>query len=527
MLYITVKSSAPASIRRSCAAKQAARNRRITRRMDAHKARTAVYTPAVIVPPVSPAVRVAAMLITDDITGRFARAAAGFAVRRVYPKGILTRTTDGAYTYVQPDGPAYLEQVDNGPAYHRPATPYTGSTAAACPVSYHPGIKLATPTASPAPLYKSSYSAQHAVQAAAVSPLLNLAGAVACNVVKRRYSDSAVSRFLTLQWDNVHDAARNNAAENIDDLTEEYTKAAAALDAAETLAKHDCKILGITGHVRARYIEENTAAEKAALQAVKSHITAAEKLDNTSISDFADIKSAAYLAGFELLEQYAHFMVKKGGTMSKNIDSEELINALIARNTAEKEDLTAARAAVEETKDAAHKAGYTRLMDFAPYREAKEKLAKYRRRNLIITMSSAARSFIGQEDHGGKVQAADIDAAARRAKDVTSAENAALYKAVDSAAKEDSYYTTARADIISAVQDAKGKIVIAAIIDGYTVEQVTAHLAKVYPSEKWYSRKVYRLFAAARADIANCDAFKDSVQCRTYLAYLTAAAAKE
>ena len=39
MLYITVKSSAPASVRRSCAAKQAAKTRRLNARRAAHAAR--------------------------------------------------------------------------------------------------------------------------------------------------------------------------------------------------------------------------------------------------------------------------------------------------------------------------------------------------------------------------------------------------------------------------------------------------------------------------------------------------------
>lgn len=472
--------------------------------------------PAVCITPLSPAVRIASMLITDDITGRFSRHAAAVAVARIYPRPVLTHTADG-YTYIQPDGPARLVAVDDGPAYSRPAAPYNGNTADSVPVSYHPGINAAAPTAAPAPLYKSSYTAQHTMQAAAVTPLQNLAGAVACNVVKRRYSDTAVSRFLTLQWDNVHDAARNNAAQNMENLAVQYETAAAAFDAAETLAKRDAKILGLSGHVKSRYIAENTAAEKAALQSVKNHIAAAEKLDNTTVSDFADIKSAAYLAGLELLEQFARWTVKNGGTAPENVDDDTLINALISRNSAEKEDLKAARAAVEFTKDAARKSGYIRLMDFAPYREAKERLAKYRRRNLVIVMSSAARSYIGQEDHGGKVQAADIDAAARRAKDVTSAENAALYRAVDSAAKEDSYYTAARADILNTVQDVQARAAIACIIDGYTMEATAARLASLYPAEKWYKMRISRLVAAARANIAHADGYRDNVQCTAYL----------
>lgn len=515
MLYITAKSSAPAAVRRSCAAKMSARTRRLNARSAARVDRAARIAkehkpaPAVCITPVSPAARIAAMLITDDITGRFSARATASSARRVYPRPILTRTDKG-YIYVQPDGPARMVATDDGPAYRAPAKPYTGSTVESVPTSYHPGIKLASPTAAPAPLYKSSYKAQHTMQAAAVTPLQNLAGAVACNAVKRRYSDTAVSRFLTLQWDNVRDAKRNDAAETVDNLAIQYEDAAAALDAAETLAKRDAKILGLIEHVRARYIADNTSAEKAALQSVKERITAAEKLDNTTLSDFADVKSAAYMAGYELLKQYAAYLNKKDGKTSKSIDCEELVNSLIARNNAEKEDLQAARAAVEATKDAAKKAGYTRLMDFAPYRDAKAALAKYRRRNLVITMSSAARTYIGGEDHGGKVQAADIDAAARRSKDVQSAENAALYKAVDNAAKEDAYYTAARADILSCVHDKQARAVCSGIMDGLTQTQI-ARALNISQS------KVCRLFVIARADIARAEGYRDNVQCKLYL----------
>jgi hypothetical protein len=94
----------------------------------------------VLITPITPAARIAAMLITDDITGRFTRHAAAVAVARVYPRPVLTRTVEG-YRYIQPDGPAYLAPVDNAPAYRRPAVPYTGGTAESVPVSYHPGIK--------------------------------------------------------------------------------------------------------------------------------------------------------------------------------------------------------------------------------------------------------------------------------------------------------------------------------------------------------------------------------------------------
>ena len=522
MLYLTEKSSAPATVRRSTSARIAARARRIARRAAARVYRAAriadthTAPAAVLITPITPAARVAAMLITDDITGRFTRHAAAVAVARVYPRPVLTRT-NGGYCYIQPDGPAYLAPVDNAPAYRRPAVPYTGGTAESVPVSYHPGIKAAAPTAAPAPLYKSSYAAQHTMHTGAVSPLMGLAGAVACNVVKRRFEDSAAPRFLTLQWDNVRDANRNTAAQNMENLAVQYEHAAAALDAAQTLAKRDAKILGLTGHVKTRYIAENTAAEKAALQSIKDSIAAAEKCDNTTISDFADIKSAAYIAGYELLTQFARWTVKNGGKAPENIDCDDLINTLIARNKSEKEDLKAARAAVDAAKDAARRAGYARLMDFAPYRDAKEQLKKYRRRNLVIVMSSAARTYIGGVDHGGNVHAADIDGAARRAKNVQSAENAALYKAVDNAAVYDEHYTAARADILNTVQDARARAAVACIIDGYTMDQTAARLAQLYPAEKWYKMRVSRLIAAARADIAAADGYRDTVQCAAYL----------
>lgn len=521
MLYLPEKSTAPAAVRRSSSARIAARTRRVNaraaRRVQRAAAIASAHTtaPAVCITPVSPAVRIATMFITDDITGRFTRSAAAVTISRIYPRPILTHTING-YTYIQPHGAPVLATVDNTTAYRAPAKPFTGSTAESVPASYHPGIQDAAPTAAPAPLYKSSYAAQHAMNAAA-SPLQNLAGAVACNVVKRRYSDTAVSRFLTLQWDNIHDTARNNAAQNMENLSSQYEHAAAALDAAESLAKRDAKILGLSGHVKTRYIAENTAAEKAALQSVKNHIAAAEKLDNTTISDFADIKSAAYIAGFELLKQFARWTVKNGGTAPENVDNDAFINTLLARNAADKDAIAAARAAVESTKDAARKAGYNRLMDFAPYRDAKTALAKYRRRSLIIIMSSAARTYIGQADHGGKTIAADIDAAARRAKDVQSAENAALYKAVDNAAVYDEHYAAASADILNVVQDARARAAVACIMDGYTMDQIAARLAQMFPAEKWYKMRVSRLIAAARADIAAADGYRDTVQCAAYL----------
>ncbi len=490
MLYLTEKTSAPATVRRSTSARIAARTRRIARRAAARVQRTAriaaahTAPAAVLITPITPATRIAAMLITDDITGRLTRHVAAVAVARVYSS---------------------------------PAVPYTGGTTKNVPVSCHPGIKAAAPTAAPAPLYKSSYAAQHTMHGGAVSPLMSLAGAVACNVVKRRFEDSAAPRFLSLQWDNVRDAKRDTAAQNVENLAIQYAHAAAALDAAQTLAKRDAAILGLTGHVKSRYIAENTAAEKAALQSIKDSIAAAEKCDNTTISDFADIKSAAYIAGYELLAQFARWTAKNGGETPKNVDCNSLITALIARNNAEKNDLTATRAAVDAAKDAARRAGYTRLMDFAPYRDAKEQLKKYRRRNLVIVMSSAARAYIGTVDHGGNVHAADIDGAARRAKNVQSAENAALFKAVDNAAAYDEHYTAARVDILNTVQDARARAAVACIIDGYTMDQTAARLAQLYPAEKWYKMRVSRLIAAARADIAAADGYRDTVQCAAYL----------
>lgn len=449
--------------------------------------------------------------VSDSYTVNAAR------VTEERPAPLFVQTAPKKYTRVEVQGPGLIKPIQDATAYRRPATPYTGSSAENVPASYHPGIAAAAPTAAPAPLYKSSYAAQHTMHGGAITPLMGLAGAVACNVVKRRFEDSAAPRFLTLQWDNVRDAKRNSAAQNMDKLTAQYEKAAAALNAAESLAKRDVKLLGLTGHVKAHYIAENTAAEKAALQSIKNAIVAAEKYDSDTISDFADIKHSAYIAGYELLEQYARWTVKNGGKAPETIDCDELINSLISRNQSEKENLKSARAAVESTKEAARRAGYSRLMDFAPYRNAKEQLTKYRRRNLIIVMSSAARTYIGEEDHGGKVHAADIDGAARRSKDVQSAENAALYKAVDNAAVYDEHYTAARADILSVIQDARARAAVACIMDGYTMDAIAARLAQMYPAEKWYKMRISRLVAAARADIANSDGYKDNVQCTAYL----------
>lgn len=126
MLYLTEKSSAPATVRRSTSARIAARSRRIARRAAARVQRAAriadthTAPAAVLITPITPAARIAAMLITDDITGRFTRHAAAVAVARVYPRPVLTRT-NGGYCYIQPDGPAYLAPVDMPP--HTAAPP--------------------------------------------------------------------------------------------------------------------------------------------------------------------------------------------------------------------------------------------------------------------------------------------------------------------------------------------------------------------------------------------------------------------
>ena len=374
-----------------------------------------------------------------------------------------------------------------------------------------------TTPAAPAPTYKASYAAQHTIMGNVQTPLLDIAGAVACNAVKYRYQDSGLPRFLSLQWDNSRDFARNNAGKNIQTLADDYTAAAAALAAAEDIAKRDAKILGLKNHVKSQYISENTAAEKTALQRVKNAIVAAEKLDNTTISDFADIKSAAYIAGYNLLSQYFRWYAKKNGVSFETVDCEECINSMLAYNAAEKDALNAAKKARDDAKDAAKKAGYKRLVDFAPYQAAKQLYDKYNNRNLIAVMARAARAYIGGQDHDGKSIAADIDAAARRAKDVTSAENAALYKAVDDAAEYDAYYTAIRADLLSIVQDDRARVALAAYIDGYTMQAIAARLAAVYPTEKWYTMRVSRLIATARADIANADGYKDNIQCTAYL----------
>ena len=466
------------------AAKRAARRAAIVARAAcAHSP-----APAVICPPLSMRTRIAAMLETDIIQGRH------------------SGTT-----------------VDTVP-YSRPATPYKGSTAAACPKSYHPGIDAAAPTSAPAPLYSSSYAAQHSAATPMSTPLMDIAGAIACNVVKRQYSDTAHSKFQGLLWDNTADYIAAQAAAGMPDLLDRVETAAADYAAATDAAKHDCKALGLSGHVRARYIASATKDAKAALASAKAAVQAAEKVCAATYTDFADIKLAAYTAGLELLQQFARWTVKNGGTAPENADCDSLINTLIARNNAEKKDLSAARAAKDAAADAARKAGYKRLMDCPAYRDAKAALAKYRRRSLIITMSCAARKYVGGCDHGGQMVYADIDAAARRAKDVQSAENAALYRALDNAAAFDQHYTAAKLDLLNIVTDGQPRAVLSLYMDGWIITDIVDAMRRMYPAEKWYLSKVYRLLSAARAVIATSEGYCDTVQCRAYLDAIRAAA---
>lgn len=195
MLYLTTKTSAPAAVRRSCAAKQAARTRRLNARAVARVQRAAriaaTYTApaAVLVTPITPAARVAAMLITDDITGRFARNAAAVTVARVYPRPILTRTDEG-YRYIQPDGPAALVAVNDTVEYSRPAT--TAPSAAVCVPSNHAGILAAT--SFPAPEYNTSAEAKTAVQARQYGNVQTLAVRATISAVKLAIAPRA--RFI-------------------------------------------------------------------------------------------------------------------------------------------------------------------------------------------------------------------------------------------------------------------------------------------------------------------------------------------
>lgn len=195
MLYLTTKTSAPATVRRSCAAKQAARTRRLNARAvarvqrAARRAATHTTPAAVLVTPITPAARVAAMLITDDITGRFARNAAAVTVARVYPRPILTRTDEG-YRYIQPDGPAALVAVNDTVEYSRPAAP--APSAAVCVPSNHAGILAAT--SFPAPEYNTSAAAKTAVQARQYGNVQTLAVRATISAVKLAIAPRA--RFI-------------------------------------------------------------------------------------------------------------------------------------------------------------------------------------------------------------------------------------------------------------------------------------------------------------------------------------------
>lgn len=196
MLYLTTKTSAPAAVRRSCAAKQAARTRRLNARAVARVQRAARIaathtTPAaVLVTPITPAARVAAMLITDDITGRFARNAAAVTVARVYPRPILTRTDEG-YRYIQPDGPAALVAVNDTMGYSRPAT-LAPSAAVYIPAN-SPTCRAAS-TSFPAPEYNTSAEAKTAVQARQYGNVQTLAVRATISAVKLAIAPRA--RFI-------------------------------------------------------------------------------------------------------------------------------------------------------------------------------------------------------------------------------------------------------------------------------------------------------------------------------------------
>lgn len=266
MLYLTTKTSAPATVRRSCAAKQAARTRRLNARAAARVNRAAriaathTAPAAVLVTPITPAARVAAMLITDDITGRFARNAAAVTVARVYPRPILTRTGEG-YRYIQPDGPAALVAVNDTMEYSRPAAP--APSAAVCILSNHAGILAAA--SFPAPEYNTSAAAKTAVQMRQYGNVQTLAVRAAISAVKLAIAPRA--RFVDV-------ATIKESTISIDDI--EYT--------AETLESAD-------GDTRGSY----TSTLKNALAALQvyAHSNTAAYPEN---ADAADLLSVATLA---------------------------------------------------------------------------------------------------------------------------------------------------------------------------------------------------------------------------------------
>lgn len=248
MLYLTIKSSAPTAVRRSCAAKQAAKTRRLNIRAVARSARAATiaaehtaapaviimeYIAPVVVAAPAPAV---ALLCADNRAARRLEHIARMERRRsadvahnaalyanpvlyrrawlctsegvhyykgladsapaqkfalVAPAPVLGRDTEGRYISIPVAGPAVLKPVHDAPDYSRPQSKAAAPAAVYIP-SNHAGILAAASI--PAPEYNTSAEAKTAVQARQYGNVQTLAVRATISAVKLAIAPRA--RFI-------------------------------------------------------------------------------------------------------------------------------------------------------------------------------------------------------------------------------------------------------------------------------------------------------------------------------------------
>ena len=550
---LPAKSSAPRTIRAACTRRENARKKRLDARVERTARIAEAHAPAPsVLCPETWRTKTAARVVTWAIEQDAPKAKKSICSYKVDAHSVTVyRRPDGIYTAapvddaapVSVDIPAKTITGDATPAYRRPATPYSGTAAELAKPAEHPGIK-STATAAPAPVLtaevtsskvakngiKASYAAQHQVQQPLdTSPLWRMAWGCAVHVIKRRIEDTiprtsadamrgdaGFNTFTALYYQGIADnRTLQPARANIDTLLDATKAAAANLAEREKLAKLQAKAKGLSGFLRAQYINDETAAARAVLKTAKERVRAAEKLDSDIIADFEDIQSAAYTAGFDLCTKYNAFLVRNGKKPFACVDCQEIIDALIAVQEKDKPELAASKAAMDAAKDAARAAGYTRWLDFAPYRAALEQTKKFRRRSITIVMCSAARQYIGSRDHGGRSIAVDIDGAARRADQVTSAENSYLHRAINNSAKNDSYTSIVAEDLLRLCPSPAIAECLRYYMDGYTQTQIAATLGC---SQKTVSNYI----AKARAAISSSDCYKDAPQVIAYLEHIAA-----
>lgn len=238
MLYLAIKSSAPAAVRRSCSAKQAAKTRRLNVRAVARSARAArraaehTAAPAVIIMEyIAPVVVAApapavALLCADNRAARRMEHIARMERRRsadvahnaalyanpvlyrrawlctsegvhyykgladsaptqkftlVTPASVLGRNAEGRYISIPVAGPAVLKPVHDIVEYSRPQSKAAALAAVYIP-SNHAGILAAASI--PAPEYGSSSAAKSAVQTRQYGDIQTLAIRATISAIK-------------------------------------------------------------------------------------------------------------------------------------------------------------------------------------------------------------------------------------------------------------------------------------------------------------------------------------------------------